>query len=244
MAISYNNIGSVYDNQGDYPKALEYHLKALAIREKALGQDHPDVAMSYNNIGIVYSYQGDYPRSLEYHLKALSIWEKVLGQGHPNVATSYNNIGSVYYNQGDNPKALECFLKALAIWEKTLGREHPNTRTVKENIEYVKKLLILQDPVAMQDYVFTATVVDGDTPARQQGMSGEYVVLEFADWIIKEATSLYEKNSEMQGKPKDIVIIKDDIISQYHFENTIGVQLNLKQVGKEEKDRIIRAYEQ
>ncbi|WP_294743469.1 tetratricopeptide repeat protein [uncultured Prevotella sp.] len=244
VATSYNNIGYIYFEQGDYPKALDYYLKALAIWEKVQGQEHSDVATSYNNIGLVYSDLGNYPKAMEYLLKALVIREKVLGQEHPDVATSYNNIGSVYDNLGDYPKALEYYLKALAICEKVLGQEHPKTRTVRENIEYVKEAMIVQDPTAMQDYVFTATVVDGDTPARQQGLSGEYIMLEFADWTIKDATSLYKKNDEMRGKPKDIVIIKDNIISQHHFENTIGVQFGLKQVGKEEKERIIQAYEQ
>ena len=244
VAGTYNNIGEVYNQQGGYAKALEYLLKALAIREKVLGQNHPDVALSYNNIASVYDSQGDDTKALEYYLKALAIWEKVLGQKHPNVAASYNNIGSIYFNQCDYPKALEFFNKALDICGKVLGVNHPNTKTTKENIEYVKKLMILQAPFAMQDYVFSATVVDGETPACQQGMSGEYIMLEFADWSIKDASSLNDKNGEMRGKPKDIVIMKDGIISQYHFENTIGVQLDLKQVGKEEKDRIIRAYEQ
>ena len=79
-ATSYNNIGLSYGNLGDYPKALEYHFKALAIREKVLGKEHPDTAMSYNNIAGVYDSQGDYPKALEYHFKALDIKEKVLGK--------------------------------------------------------------------------------------------------------------------------------------------------------------------
>lgn len=244
VATSYNSIGIAYDWLDDYSQALVYYSKALVIQENVFGAEHPDVAQSYNNIGSVYKNQGDYPKALEYHLKALAICEKVLGKEHPDVAASYNNIGHVYSEQSDYPKALEYYLKALAIREKVLGQEHPETRTIRENVEYVKEAMIVQDPVAMQDYVFTATVVDGDTPARQQGLSGEYIMLEFADWTIKDTTSLYKKNDEMRGKPKDIVIIKDNIISQHNFENTIGVQFGLKQVGKEEKERIIQAYEQ
>ena len=48
----------------------------------------------------------------------------------------------------------------------------------------------------------------------------------------------------MRGKPKDILVMKDGIISRHHFENTIGAQFGLKQVGKEEKLRINKAYEE
>ena len=93
VATSCNNIGLVYDNLCIYDKSLDYNFKALAVREKVLGLEHPSTAMSYNNIGVVYHALGDYDKSLEYHFKALSVFEKVFGAEHPNAATSYNNIG-------------------------------------------------------------------------------------------------------------------------------------------------------
>ena len=244
VATSYNNIGFVYNSQGDYAKALEYYQKALAIREKVFGTEHPGVATSYNNIGSIYSNQGDYAKALEYHQKALAIQEKLFGTEHPDVALSYNNIGSVYNSQGDYAKALEYYQKALSIFEKVFGTEHPNTKTVKKNIEIVEKEIVASNPEKMKDYIFTATVVDGDTPARQQQMSGEYVVLEFADWNIESTTSLYDMNGQMRGKPKTIVVMKNDVISLHHFENTIGVHFDLKQVGQKEKERMIEKYRQ
>ena len=51
VAASYNNNGLVYDRQGKYEEALEYHQKSLDIEIRVFGSDHPDVAKSYNNIG-------------------------------------------------------------------------------------------------------------------------------------------------------------------------------------------------
>ena len=136
-ALSYNNIGSVYNRMGDYTKALEFYTKALNIREKVLGKDHPDTALSYNNIGYVYSSMGDYPKALEFYAKALNIEEKVLGNDHPATANSYNNIGYVYDGMGDYPKALEFYTKALDIYEKVLGKDHPDTALSYNNIGYV-----------------------------------------------------------------------------------------------------------
>jgi tetratricopeptide (TPR) repeat protein len=36
-ATSLNNIGSTYDNKGDYDKALEYYFKSIEIRKIILG---------------------------------------------------------------------------------------------------------------------------------------------------------------------------------------------------------------
>ena len=136
-ATSYNNIGLVYDNQGNYAKALEYYEKSLAIDLKVFGENHPDTAMSYNNIGGVYYDQGNYAKALEFLNKALAIKLKVSGENHPDTAASYNNIGGVYDAQGNYAKALEYSEKSLAIWLKILGETHPDIATGYYNIGMV-----------------------------------------------------------------------------------------------------------
>ena len=97
-----------------------------------------------------------------------------------------------------------------------------------------------------QDYkatiVYTATASDSNLPAGKQGMKGEYIILEFADYNITSDGSVIDKNKELQGKPKDIVVMANGVISQHHFENTIGVLLGLKRINKEAKQRIISEY--
>ncbi|MDR1222975.1 MAG: tetratricopeptide repeat protein [Tannerella sp.] len=132
-ATSYNSIGTTYYSMGNYPKALEYHLKALAICER-VGTDHPTTATFYNNIGLAYDSMRDYPKALEYHLKALAIREHVLGNRHPHTANSYNNIGLAYNSMKGYPKALEYYLKALDIRERILGNRHPRTANSYNNI--------------------------------------------------------------------------------------------------------------
>ena len=109
MATSLNNLGAVLRAQGDLEGARGYYERALAIREKALGADHPDVATSLNNLGaLAYAQgdlegargyleraQGDLEGARGYHERALAIWEKALGADHPDVATSLNNLGLV-----------------------------------------------------------------------------------------------------------------------------------------------------
>ena len=137
-AWRFNAIGQVYHYKiGDYDKALEYYFKALEIREKVLGKEHPDTATSYNNIGLVYGTKGDYDKALEYYFKAKDIYEKVLGKEHPDIATIHNNIGGVYFHKGDYDKALEYMMKAKDIYEKKLGPEHPSTRQIYLNLSIV-----------------------------------------------------------------------------------------------------------
>ena len=83
LALSYNNVGSTYGDLGDHDKALEYALKALAIREKVLPMDHPDLALSYYNVGATYFALGNLPRAVSCLEKAVDITRRALPEGHP-----------------------------------------------------------------------------------------------------------------------------------------------------------------
>jgi tetratricopeptide (TPR) repeat protein len=52
----------------------------LAIREKALGRDHPDVANSLNNLAGLYWSQGRYTDAEPLYQRSIAIWERVLGR--------------------------------------------------------------------------------------------------------------------------------------------------------------------
>jgi tetratricopeptide (TPR) repeat protein len=117
-----------------YEEALKWYEKALAIREKVLGLDHPFTATTHNNIAGVYRAKGENDKAMELHEKALAIKEKFLGPDHPSTAITYNNIASVYYAKGENDKAKEWLEKALAIAKKILGPDHPSTATTYNNI--------------------------------------------------------------------------------------------------------------
>jgi tetratricopeptide (TPR) repeat protein len=74
--------------------------RVLAIREKALGADQPDVAASLNNLALLYANQGRYADAEPLYKPALAIREKALGPNHPDIAQSLNNLALLYHNQG------------------------------------------------------------------------------------------------------------------------------------------------
>ena len=74
------------------PMPSRCYKRSLAIREKALGPDHPDVAGSLNNLAVLYHDQGRYAEAEPLYKRSLAIEEKALGPDHPDVATSLNNL--------------------------------------------------------------------------------------------------------------------------------------------------------
>ena len=244
--MNYNNIGGVYYNQGNYDQALEYYNKALKIYLAVLGDSHPNVAMNYNNIGGVYYNQGNHDQALEYYNKALKIYLAVFGENHPDVAMSYSNIGFNYYNQDLYYEAKINFAKAIETGKNFWTSEETNMQILLSLL--YRSLIKSSSPETdeyssfMSDKAFTAKVVSDETPASQQGMSGEYYLLEYSDWNFENTTDLFDKNDELKDKPKDIVVMKDGVITKHHFEDTIGIQLGIKFVSKEEKQRITETY--
>jgi tetratricopeptide (TPR) repeat protein len=114
LAASYNNIGSLHHDRGDYGAALEWYEKSVALKEQ-LG-DRAGLARSYNNIGLIHKARGDYGAALEWYEKSLALCEQ-LGD-RAGLATSYNNIGSLHHARGDYGAALEWYEKSLAICEQ------------------------------------------------------------------------------------------------------------------------------
>jgi tetratricopeptide (TPR) repeat protein len=121
-------------NQGQYADAIPLAERALAIREKVLGAEHPDVATSLNNLALLYRAMGNYPQAEPLLQRALAIREKMLGAEHPDVATSLGNLALLYDEMGSYQQAEPLYQRALAIRERVLGVEHPDVATSLSNL--------------------------------------------------------------------------------------------------------------
>jgi CHAT domain-containing protein/Tfp pilus assembly protein PilF len=119
---------------GKYDAAIEQCQRALSLREKALGPEHPDVATSLNNLAMLNYSKGDYARAEPLYQRALAIDEKALGPEHPDLATDLNNLAEFYRAKGDYARAEPLYQRALAIDEKALGPEHAEVAKFLNNL--------------------------------------------------------------------------------------------------------------
>jgi CHAT domain-containing protein/tetratricopeptide (TPR) repeat protein len=121
-------------SQGRYADAEPLFKRSLAIREKALGPNHPDVATSLNNLAGLYLNQGRYADAEPLFKRSLAISEKALGPDHPDVASSLNSLAVLYDIQGRHADAVPLFKRSLAIREKALGPDHPYVASSLNNL--------------------------------------------------------------------------------------------------------------
>jgi tetratricopeptide (TPR) repeat protein len=124
-----NRAGAYFHGRAAYSGARQLLGRALAIREKALGPDHPETAESLSNLATLLRAQGDLAGARPLYERALAICEGALGPEHPHTALGLNNLGLLLRDQGDEAGAWQHDERALAIREKALGPDHPATAT-------------------------------------------------------------------------------------------------------------------
>jgi len=112
-----NNIGKLYNDAGDFQKALEYYLQALPVLTNS-----PDRrARTLSNIGVSYTALGDFDRALDYLQQALAIAKT--GTDRATESTALSNTGYVYNRIRKYREALEYYDQARAIQQKIGNRD-------------------------------------------------------------------------------------------------------------------------
>jgi tetratricopeptide (TPR) repeat protein len=130
-----NNLAILDAVDGGHPmKAIELFERSLAMRERLLGSDHPEVAWALSNLGRVYEDAGDPRKAMAAHERALAIREATLGPAHPDVALSLSALGVLNAMHGDRAKAVELGRRALAMYETALGPDHPTVAMAANNL--------------------------------------------------------------------------------------------------------------
>jgi tetratricopeptide (TPR) repeat protein len=188
--------------RGRYREAQPVRQKALDIRRKVLGEQHPHTAFSYNSVAATLAAQGLYREADEGYRKALDIYRTVLGEEHPDTATGYNNVAGNLDKQGHHRAAEEGFKKALAIYRKVVGEEDPTTAAACNNVamnlnaqgryreaeEGLRKALAICRKVLGEKHAATATCCNNVAiNLDAQGRFRE------AEELYKEAVVIYRK---------------------------------------------------
>ncbi|MEM9456335.1 MAG: tetratricopeptide repeat protein [Myxococcota bacterium] len=162
-AQSLGNLGNVFHAQGDYDQAKLHHQRALAIRQEALGPNHPRLANSLGNLGNVSVRRGDYDQARAYYQRSLAIFETALGPDHPHVANSHTSLGDAFAHQGDHDQARDHYQRALTIFEEVLGPDH--SRLAYPLIGLATVALDTDDPTTAREYAERALSVREGTAA-------------------------------------------------------------------------------
>lgn len=114
IAAFYDHMGSLYNNNGSYEKAIQYYHASLEINRNI--RNKRAEAANIINIGSVYQRQGDDVKALEHSFKALKITQEIEDKGY--TALLFGNISDVYFSQENYAMALSYSFKAYREYEQ------------------------------------------------------------------------------------------------------------------------------
>ena len=110
-----------YFENGEYEKALAFHLKQLEEDSKYYADESLEIALNFNNIALDHDALENYEKALTYYVKTMAIDEKILEHNSTERSSTYYNVASAYDALGEHHNAIKYYAKALAIDKVKLG---------------------------------------------------------------------------------------------------------------------------
>eukprot|EP00741_Cyanophora_paradoxa_P019219 tig00000215_g18555.t1 len=134
-----DNAGNLLHKMGRASEGIQFLKEALRLRKKALGPEHPNVAVEMQNLANLLHTQGDYAAARPMYEEALRVHRKALGPEHLYVAGTMQNLAILLEDQGDYAAARPMYEEALRVIKKALGPEHPDVATAMQNVANLLK---------------------------------------------------------------------------------------------------------
>ncbi|HLL52643.1 MAG TPA: CHAT domain-containing tetratricopeptide repeat protein, partial [Myxococcaceae bacterium] len=203
-------LAELYNAKGAFRRAQALCERGLAIREAALGKDHPDVAASLTVLASILHRQDSFAQAQAFHERALAIREAAFGKNHPDVASSLNALAGLHHSQGSYDQAEKLAQRALAIFETAHGANHPKVAVALRSLAsiYVTRgafgraeplalrALAIDEAAGGKDSVSVATTLDLLKGIYGwQGLYGRALEVELRAIAIREAA--FGKNSHI-----------------------------------------------
>ncbi len=128
-----NDVALILDAKGDHDAAEAEHRRVLALRERLLGPDHPDVAASRNNLANSLYAKGELAAA-EAELRRVVELRAALGSDHPDVATAHGNLAVILVARGKPAEAERESRAALELMQRVLEPDHPRIAMAHNNL--------------------------------------------------------------------------------------------------------------
>ena len=173
-ADAYFHLGDVYQEVGDYEKAMKYYLRAIHLKACTLepnnslidGTDGHRIPLSqiqtpadnavinseraegYFHLGVAFGKIGDFAKALFALQQAVLI--------NPNFAQAHFAMGIVYNELGDTAKTIESYQKAISIDEGhaethyNLGITYLNCNELDKAMEHYRTLETINPSLAQR----------------------------------------------------------------------------------------------
>jgi tetratricopeptide (TPR) repeat protein len=119
VAESLNDLGNAVSDRP--AEAEDLYCRALDIRRKLLGDEHPYVAATLDNLAVALDNQGNLSAAEERLRESVELGTKRLGREHPEVLASLLHLGRVLSEENKLAEAESVLLETVAITRRISG---------------------------------------------------------------------------------------------------------------------------
>ena len=127
LAVSCDNLATMYKSMERYEKAELYYKKSMFLIENLNNtrnslDDKANLANSYNNIGLLYASMQRYEKAELYYKKAIDLRENLnktrdFLRDKVSLGTYYNGLASIYKSMKKYDESEKCYKKAITFRE-------------------------------------------------------------------------------------------------------------------------------
>jgi serine/threonine protein kinase len=124
-------IGSAYRFLGEYDKARPQLERAVALRRRELGEDHPSTLSSQHNLCTVLHVQGRLGEAEALARHVLDARRRQLPPGHRDIASSLALLGLILTDRGQPERAEPLLREALDTFAAAFPNDHWRVANVR-----------------------------------------------------------------------------------------------------------------
>lgn len=211
----FSRAGSYLNERGHYTASERLLRLSLAINEKKLPCNHPDLARSLHDLGVLYQELEQHERAEPLLKRAFAIRELVLPPDHPDLATSYNCMGLLYTARGKYEQAEPLLQKALESRLKAFGPIHA------EVAESLNELAMLYDMLG--NYELAERFYRSTVTTLEQLPGSPHPLLAVAYNNIAKFYSEHGKYAEAEPLFHQSLTIAEQVLGLDHPKVVIGL---------------------
>ena len=134
LALSYEKLGQLLDQNGDRAAAKIHLLKAHSIFEKAQPPEQRTLFRSARRLAFLCDNLGQPEEAIRFYEKAIAAGAELEELPYSDLGTMLNNVALIFRKSGRQKAAEPYYLHALQIYEKQLGPDHADVASVLNNL--------------------------------------------------------------------------------------------------------------
>jgi tetratricopeptide (TPR) repeat protein len=136
VADLHHNLGGLDHARGRFVEGEPAARRAVELRTKALGDEHPAVAADRAALAALLD-QLDRSEEAEQLLReAIRVLERTIGRQHVDVAAALNNLAAICQKRGSTTEAEQLYRRALDIKEGAGGPHHAELTPTLTTLQY------------------------------------------------------------------------------------------------------------